>query len=74
MFREAENLIQEGLQLPPDERLRVAERLYESVPEEEITTAWLDEAERRKAAWDAGLVNGIDGEDVIRGLRERARK
>ena len=74
MFREAESLIQEGLQLPPEERLRIAERLYESVPEEEIASAWLDEVERRKAAWDAGLVTGIDGDDVIRGLRERARK
>jgi putative addiction module component (TIGR02574 family) len=74
MFRESEILIQEGLQLPPEERLRVAERLYESIPEEEIASAWLDEAERRKAAWDAGLVTGIDGADVIRGLRERARK
>jgi putative addiction module component (TIGR02574 family) len=74
MFREAESLIQEGLQLPEDERLRIAERLYESVPEEKITSAWLDEVERRKAAWDAGVVQGIDGDDVIRGLRERARK
>jgi hypothetical protein len=74
MFRESETLIQEGLQLPPEERLRVAERLYESIPEEEIASAWLDEAERRKAAWDGGLVTGIDGADVIRGLRERAQK
>jgi putative addiction module component (TIGR02574 family) len=73
MFREAESLVQEGLQLPPDERLCVAERLFESIPEEEIASAWLDEVERRKAAWDAGLVNGIDGDEVIRGLRERAR-
>jgi putative addiction module component (TIGR02574 family) len=72
MFREVEHIIQEGLQLPPDERLIIAERLYESVPEEEISRAWLDEAERRKAAWDAGLVEGIDGNEVVRGLRERA--
>ena len=74
MFREAESLIQEGLQLPANERLQVAERLFESVPEEEIANAWLDEAERRKAGWDAGLVTGINGDEVIRGLRERACK
>ena len=72
MFREAESIIQEGLQLPAEERLRIAERLYESVPEDEITRAWLDLAERRKAAWDAGSVEGIDGDEVISGLRERA--
>ncbi len=74
MFREAESLIQDALQLPDEERLRVAERLFESVREEKVMSAWLDEAERRKAAWDAGLVQGIDGADIIRGLRTRAGK
>jgi putative addiction module component (TIGR02574 family) len=73
MFRDSELLIQEGLQLPPDERLRVAERLYESVPEGEIAAAWMQEVERRKAAWDDGLVVSIDGDEVIRGLRQRAQ-
>jgi putative addiction module component (TIGR02574 family) len=70
MFRDADNLIQEGLQLPPDDRLRVAEKLMDSIPEDEIAQAWLDEVERRKSAWDAGLVEGIDGDEAIRQLRE----
>ncbi len=74
MFREVETIIQEGLQLPPEERLQIAERLYESVPGDEIMRSWLGEAERRKAAWDSGSVEGIDGNEVIRGLRERANQ
>ena len=74
MFKEADRLIQDALRLPEEERLRVAERLFESVREEKVLSAWLDEAERRKAAWDAGLVSGVDGGDVIRGLRNRAGK
>ncbi len=74
MFRETESLLRDALQLPDEERLRVAERLFESVREEKVLSAWLDEAERRKAAWDAGLVSGVDGGDVIRGLRNRAGK
>jgi putative addiction module component (TIGR02574 family) len=73
MDRDINRVIEEVLELPPEDRLRVAERIYESIPEDEIMNAWLDEAERRKAAWDAGLVTGIDGDEVIRELRERAR-
>lgn len=72
MFKETESLIHDALLLPDEERLRVAELLFESVREEKVLSAWLDEAERRKAAWDAGLVSGVDGADVIRGLRKRA--
>ncbi|HEY3873903.1 MAG TPA: addiction module protein [Candidatus Kapabacteria bacterium] len=74
MFRDTESLLHDALQLPDEDRLRVAERLFESVPEQEIAKAWLDEIELRKAAWDNGTVTGIDGAEVIRGLRDRARK
>ncbi len=50
MFRETERLIQEGLQLPPGERLRIADRLYESVPKADKPSnrqAVMEEARRR---------------------------
>ena len=72
MFRETESLLLDALQLPDEERLRVAERLFESLREEKVLSAWLDEAERRKSPWDAGLLNGVDGADVIRGLRNHS--
>ncbi len=74
MFRETDRVIEEALELPPADRLRVAERLLESVPEDEIMEAWLDEAERRQAEWDAGLVQGFDLEDVLKEARARISK
>jgi hypothetical protein len=74
MFKEIDRVIEAAMELPPEDRLRVAERLRESVPDDQSTRAWLDEAERRKAAWDSGLETGIDGDEVIRGLRDRARQ
>ncbi len=73
MFRDADSVIREGLELSPEDRVRVAERLLESLPDDEISQAWLMEAERRKALWDSGSVVGIDGDEVIQGLRDRAR-
>ncbi len=74
MFRETDRVIEEALELPPADRLRVAERLLESVPEDEIMEAWLDEAERREAEWEAGLVRGFDLEDVLKEARARISK
>ena len=65
MFRETDSVIVEALGLPPEDRLRLADRLYGSVPEDEIMEAWLDEVERRQAEWDAGLVQGFDLEDAL---------
>jgi putative addiction module component (TIGR02574 family) len=58
-------------QAPPD-RARLAEVLLRSLDdlsEQEIETLWLDEAERRERAWDAGEVEGIPVEQVMRELR-----
>jgi putative addiction module component (TIGR02574 family) len=63
MFRDAESLIQEGLQLPPVDRLRVADRLYESVPEDDDATnrqAWLAEAKRRLDEYRRGEGTTVD--------------
>lgn len=58
-------------QAPPD-RARLAEVLLRSLDdlsEQEIETLWFDEAERRERAWDAGEVEGIPVEQVMRELR-----
>jgi putative addiction module component (TIGR02574 family) len=74
MFRETDSVVIEALALPPEDRLRLADRLIESVPEDEIMDAWLDEAERRQVEWDAGLVQGFDLEDVLKEARARIAK
>ncbi|MDX1998670.1 MAG: addiction module protein [Thermoanaerobaculia bacterium] len=39
-------------------------------PEADIENLWLDEAERRERAWDAGEVEAIPVEKVMRELRK----
>ena len=75
MDRDAESVYQEALQLSPAERREVVQRLAESLPKDEGSELWLKEVRERKARWEAGLVqgiDGIDGRDVIHDLRKRA--
>jgi putative addiction module component (TIGR02574 family) len=74
MDKDVNRVIEEVLELPPEDRLRVVDRIYESLPEDEIRNAWLDEAERRQAEWDAGLVEGIAVEEVLKEARARILK
>lgn len=62
----------EVLKLDPPGRARLAEVLLRSLDElseGEVEALWLDEAERREQAWDAGEVQGIPAEQVMRDLR-----
>lgn len=66
------DLENEVLKLDPPNRARLAEVLLRSLDElseKEIEALWLDEAERRERAWDAGEVKGIPAEQVMRELR-----
>jgi putative addiction module component (TIGR02574 family) len=60
-------IIELAMQLEPAERFEVAEELLRSVEEvdPEIDQLWLEEAERRLAAYRAGGVNGIPAEDLF---------
>ena len=69
---EPTELENEVLKLAPRGRARLVEVLLRSLEElsqEEIETLWLDEAERRERVWDAGEVEGIPAEQVMRELR-----
>jgi putative addiction module component (TIGR02574 family) len=65
----------EALQLPPDERGRLAGRLLETLEPgaqdtpENIAKAWDDEIERRIEAMDAGHTEAIPYEQVRAELR-----
>ncbi len=74
MFKDVNHVIEEALELEPQDRLKVVDRLLESVPEDDVARAWIEEVERRKAEWDAGLVEGIDGDEVLREARARLQK
>lgn len=60
-------VIELAMQLKPAERFEVAEELLRSVEEvdPEIDRLWLEEAERRLAAYRAGKVKGIPAEDIF---------
>ncbi|HSF38974.1 MAG TPA: addiction module protein [Thermoanaerobaculia bacterium] len=58
----------EALKLDPPSRARLAEVLLRSLDElseREVEALWLDEAERRERAWDAGEAEGIPAEQVM---------
>jgi putative addiction module component (TIGR02574 family) len=66
----------EALRLDPRSRARLAERLLGSLDdlaEAEIEELWLAEAERREREWDAGEVEGIPADQVLRELRSNSR-
>lgn len=61
-----------ALELDHRSRARLAERLLESLDalsEGEIEALWLEEAESRAAAWDAGEIQGIPAQEVLRSAR-----
>ena len=65
--------------LPEDQRIRLANSLYESVGEEEqaseaeIEAAWGDEIKRRLDEIDSGAVEMIPLEDVLARMNERRK-
>lgn len=67
---------QEALHLPALDRAKLAHKLLlslEDMSEPEIEEAWLDEAERRAAEIDQGLVQLIPAEEVSRKARALLR-
>lgn len=61
-----------ALQLPASDRSHLAERLLDSLSEDdEIMAAWVEEAERRADAHDRGEMETVDFEESI--ARARAR-
>jgi putative addiction module component (TIGR02574 family) len=57
----------EALHLPALERARLAHSLLlslENLSDDELSEAWLDEAERRAAEIDNGAVNLVSAEEV----------
>lgn len=75
-FEEVEKLAHA---LPEDQRIRLANSLYESVGEEEqaseaeIEAAWGDEIKRRLDEIDSGEVKMIPLEDVLARMNERRK-
>jgi putative addiction module component (TIGR02574 family) len=71
---ERDQIIQEAMALSPDDRAIVANRLWESLQSEvdpEIEKAWLDEFERRLAAYERGETRAFSLDQAMEILKER---
>ncbi len=67
-----DQLEQEVLKLPTEQRARLAERIIASLDaESEIEQEWLEEVRRRDAELDAGAVAAIPMEDALTSARAR---
>jgi putative addiction module component (TIGR02574 family) len=76
MSNDAQQLLDQAMALPAEERAKLAEKLLESLDHDnqrEIDEAWLDEVQRREAALEAGETSTIPAEDVFRRLRDRKK-
>lgn len=74
MLSTFEEILSAALSLSPDKRAMLAERLLASLDgpyQEQVDTAWADEAERRTRGIEEGKVAAIDGELVMQRLRAR---
>jgi hypothetical protein len=78
MSKRVDDIVEKARLLTPEERLELFDRLEaifagdhgDGTPVE-IENAWLDEAERRIAAFERGETVGETQTDVMRRLRER---
>ena len=63
----------EALKLPVSARAELAHRLIESLEGlgEDFEEAWIEEAERRYAAYQKGLITARDADAVFREARRR---
>jgi putative addiction module component (TIGR02574 family) len=79
MTMPVEQLEADALALPPHERVRLVERLIESLePDEdeeptEVERAWGEEIRRRLEEFDSGAAEAIPASEVIAELRQRRR-
>jgi len=73
MSGNADAILQQALNLPPEERELVAEVLRESLVQRDpkIEKAWIEECQRRSRAIDAGEMGTVPWDEVKRSLREK---
>jgi hypothetical protein len=69
-----EQILQDALALPPEDRVFLADSLELSLSHgefasPEIAAAWNDEIERRLAAFDRGEVQAVNADAAIEGMR-----
>lgn len=72
----AKTVEEEALELPAQERAKLAERLLASLdelPERDVEALWLDAAERRAGEIDGGSADLVSPEELDRRVRSRLK-
>lgn len=69
-----EQLVEEAMKLPPEERERLGMKLLSSVdPGLAFEDEWAEETQRRLGQLENGAVEAIPGDEVLREARERLK-
>lgn len=77
MSSNAEKILQEALNLPPQDRAEVLERLmatFQEPPDPEIDKLWAQEAEDRIDAYDRGELGSVSAEEVFARIKRQRAK
>lgn len=74
-----EQIAQQALALPPEDRTYVADVLEQSLTSGEFATPeiaaeWIAEIDRRMAAYDRGETPGVDAQTALERIRTRLAK
>ena len=69
-----EKLVSQALSLPSDSRVQLAEKIIESLENETIEKIWLSEAKKRRDEVRSGQVKPIEGEEVLKRIKNLINK
>jgi len=70
----ARKFMEEALLLPREDRAELVEQLLQSLnipTQEEINRLWIEEAEKRVREYEEGKIKSLDGEQVLREIRNK---
>ena len=70
----ARKFMEEALLLPREDRAELVEQLLQSLnipSQEEIDRLWIEEAEKRVREYEEGKIKSLDGEQVLREIRNK---
>jgi putative addiction module component (TIGR02574 family) len=78
MSANSEQILQQALALPPEDRAEVVDRLLASLqtpPDPNLDELWAREAEDRLDAFDRGELDAVPAEEVLARIdRQRAKR
>lgn len=70
MSKTVKNLAAKVVQLPPGDRVYLAEQLLASLDDSDIEEQWIEEAKRRRDEIRSGKVRPVPSEEVYRRIDE----